>query len=346
MKTARLMRYKNMKTALLVIWLLGCIGLFYILFLTSQSFIAKDHENIAKDHESIAILKLREKVKLKKLSSKPKGIIPLEDFFKTSEISTLKLSPNGKYLAYLKPYKNRLDIHVRPMDDSEPERRVTNQTQRGIDNFFWKGNDTLIFWKDFGGDENYHIFRVSAKGENERDLTPFKNTKAMVLDRLEDISEDHILIETNQRDKTVSDVYRLNVKTGDLQLVLENTKNFIGYLTDHKGNVRVAGSLSGVNLLIYYRETEQEEFQKIMTIDFGDTFNPLFFDFDNKNFYVASNLGRDKIAFQLFDPKTKKILSTLFSHPEVDLSYLRYSKKKKSHYKSDLLHMESATAFF
>ena len=292
-------------------------------------------EIIPKDQENMALLKLRERVKIKSQSPDSKGIIPLEDFFKNSEISHLKLSPNGKYLAYLKPYKNRMNIHVRPLDDSEPERRITNQTERDIRGFGWKENDTLVFMKDFGGDENFHIFRVSAKGEEERDLTPFKDTKVQIIDWLKDISEDHILIETNQREKTVFDVYRLNVETGDIQLVLKNTKNFAsdplsgGYLTDHEGKVRVAVSRSGADSLIYYRETEQEEFQKIMTIALEDNFNPLLFDFDNKNFYVASNLGRDKTAIQIFDPKTKKILSTLFDHPEVDVYSLSYSKKRK-----------------
>ena len=277
-------------------------------------------EIIPKDQENTALLKLREKVKIKSQSPNSKGITPLEDFFKNSEISHLKLSPNGKYLAYLKPYKNRMNIHVRPLDDSEPERRITNQTERDIRGFGWKENDTLVFMKDFGGDENFHIFRVSAKGEEERDLTPFKDTKVQITNWLKDISEDHILIETNQREKTVFDVYRLNVETGDIQLVLKNTKNFAsdplsgGYLTDHEGKVRVAVSRSGADSLIYYRETEQEEFQKIMTIALEDNFNPLLFDFDNKNFYVASNLGRDKTAIQIFDPKTKKrkIIESVF----------------------------------
>ena len=283
----------------------------------------------SENQENTALLKLREKLRIKSQSPDSKGIIPLEDFFKNSEISLLRLSPNGKYLAYLKPYKNRMNIHVRPLDDSEPERRITNQAERDIAGFDWKENDTLVFMKDFGGDENFHIFRVSAKGEEERDLTPFKDTKVEIIDWLKDISEDHILIGTNQREKTVFDVYSLNVETGDIQMVLKNTKNFVNYLTDHEGKVRVAVSQSGTDSLIYYRETEQEEFQKIMTVDFKDSFHPLLFDFDNKNFYVSSNLGRDKTAIQIFDPQTKKILSTLFDHPEVDVDNLKHSKKRK-----------------
>lgn len=322
----------------LFLGLLGIVGLYVLFGLISQTFISKDDE--------MAILKLREKVRLKNLSSNSKGIIPLEDFFKNSEIASFKLSPNGKYLAYLKPYKNRMNIHVRPLDDSEPERRITNQTQRDIAAFGWKENDTLVFMRDFGGDENFHIFRISAKGEDERDLTPFKNTKVRIIDWLEDISEDHILIGTNQREKTVFDVYRLNIKTGDIRLTLKNTENFTSYLADHKGNVRVAVSSSGINSLVYYRETEQEGFQKIMTIDFEDTFTPLLFDFDNKNLYVASNLGRDKTAIQIFDPPNKKSAVHPVCSSGSGCVLFGIFKETKSYNKRGLYHLENTETFF
>ena len=269
---------------------------------------------------------------MKNISTKPskKGLIPLEDFFKNSEIGGVQLSPNGKYLAYLKPYKNRMNIHVREVDNSETERGVTRQTTRDILTFSWKENDTLIFLRDFGGDENFHIFRVFAAGEGEEDLTPFKETRVSVIDWLDGISDDHILIGTNQRDKTVFDAYRLNVKTGEIKMIAKNPGYFTGWMTDHEGKLRVATSTEGISESVYYRDREEEKFQKIITTDFKDSFTPCLFTFDNKNLYVSSNLNRDKSAIEIFDPKQKKTLSTLFSHPEVDVEYISHSKKRKT----------------
>ena len=277
--------------------------------------------------ENSALLKLREYAK--HLSSK-QGLIPLEDFFKSSEISSIQISPNGKYLAYLKPYEKRMNIHVRKTDGSELEKRITNQTTRDISSFGWKENDTLIFRNDFGGDENFHVFRVFATRGGERDLTPFKDTRVGIIDFLNDISEDYILVGTNQRDKSVFDAYRLNIKTGDIKMIAENPGHFTDWLTDHEGQLRVAFSTEGTNSSVYYRDTEKEGFQKITTTDFKNEFDPLMFSFDNKNLYVKSNLEKDKTAIEVFDPKQKKILSTLFSHPDVDVSgRLSYSKKRK-----------------
>ena len=277
-------------------------------------------------NENTALLKLREYMH----SLKKENHIPLEDFFKNSEIANFKLSPNGKYLAYLKPFQKRMNIHVRKVDDSEPERRITNQTTRDIADFGWKENETIIFTKDFGGDENFHIFRVSSNGEDERDLTPFKDTRVEIIDYLDNISDDYILVGTNQREKSTFDAYRLNIKTGDIQMIAKNPGSFISWLTDHKGQLRVAFSTEGTDTSIYYRDVEEEEFQKVMTTDFKNHCDPVMFDFDDKNIFVLSNLVKDKTAVELFDPKEKKIISTLFSHPEVDVSSLLYSKKRKT----------------
>ena len=186
-----------------------------------------------------------------------------------------------------------------------------------------------MFLRDFGGDENFHFFRISAQGENEKDLTPYEDTRVQLISSLENISEDHIIIGTNQRDKRVFDAYRLNVKTGETEMVAENPGNFTSWLADHQGKLRVATATDGANTVLYYREKEQEEFEKIFTTHFKDTLSPYFFTFDNKNIYVSSNLDQDTTAVEIFDPRQKKIVSTLFRHPEVDVWGLRYSKKRK-----------------
>ena len=276
--------------------------------------------------ENKALSKLREYMKS---SVKKENLIPLENFFKNREVFDFKISPNGQYLAYLKPFQKRMNIHVRKIDGSEPERRITSQTTRDIAGFGWKENETLIFMRDFGGDENFHVFRVSVTGENEKDLTPFSDTRVGIIDSLDDISDEHILVGTNQRDKSVFDAYRLNIKTGDIKMIAKNPGTFMSWLTDHKGQLRIAFSTEGTDTSVYYRDTEDEEFQKIITTGFKNNFSPVMFDFDNKNIFVLSNLKKDKTAVELFNPKEKKVLSTLFSHPEVDVSGLVYSKKRK-----------------
>ncbi|MCL2768417.1 MAG: S9 family peptidase, partial [Synergistaceae bacterium] len=194
-------------------------------------------------------------------------------------------------------------------------------------------NDRIIFMKDSGGDENYHIWIVNIFGEEPRNLTPFPNVKSSIVDDLEE-DDKHVLIQMNKRDERVFDVYRCVVATGELTMIAENPGNIVGWMTDHDGKLRVAVETDGVNESILYRSDESKDFEKLLTINFKDTFAPLMFSYDNKLLYVASNLdtpdgNRDKSAIYTYDPEKQQLLDLIYEHPEVDVSRIISSKKRK-----------------
>lgn len=45
-----------------------------------------------------------------------KPFLPLEDFFRNSERTGYQLSPDGKYISYMAPYEDRLNVFVRAID--------------------------------------------------------------------------------------------------------------------------------------------------------------------------------------------------------------------------------------
>ncbi len=107
--------------------------------------------------------------------------IPLEDFFRNPNANSYDLSPDGKWLAFMQPWKNRMNLFIRPTEGGTAK-RITNETERNIDRYFWKGNDRIIFFKDYGGNENYHAFLTLRKGGKVVDLTPFPNVQAKLVD--------------------------------------------------------------------------------------------------------------------------------------------------------------------
>ncbi|HWF43629.1 MAG TPA: S9 family peptidase [Candidatus Kapabacteria bacterium] len=253
--------------------------------------------------------------------------IPLRDFFKNPERTAYQLSPDGSYYAFLAPYEKRLNIFVQARSGGEPV-RLTNETARDIAGYWWKGNDRILFMHDNNGDENYHLYAVSRDGKTKNDLTPFDSTTIQVVDGLID-NDNEILIATNQRDHEIFDVYHLDLTTNKLRLIAQNPGNINGWVTDHDGKLRVASTTDGVNSSLLYRESEQDTFRVILTTDFKENLSPLFFTFDNKNLYASSNIGRDKSAIVVIDPSTGKELSVLYQNPEVDVSNLIYSHKRK-----------------
>ncbi|HXC62156.1 MAG TPA: S9 family peptidase, partial [Nitrospiria bacterium] len=253
--------------------------------------------------------------------------IPLRDFFRNPETTGYELSPSGALIGFLKPVDNRLNIFVQPKSGGEAK-QITQVKDRDIRTFFWKGDNFLLYLKDNGGDENFHLYVSRSDGTGERDLTPFDGVRAEMIDDLEDHPTD-LIVGLNKRNKEVFDAYRLNVENGDLKMIAENPGNISSWTTDHDGNIRVATTTDGVNTSLLYRETEKDAWKTVITTNFKESFNPQFFTFDNKALYGVSNVGRDKAAVVEFDPETGKETKVLFAHPEVDVSGLHFSRKRK-----------------
>lgn len=254
-------------------------------------------------------------------------LLPLEDFFRKSEKTGFAISPDGKHLAWLAPWQSRLNIYVQTIGEDKVT-RITDVTDRDLGGFFWASDTTIVFARDAGGDENFHLFAVSYQGGETKELTPFPNVRVEVVDDLED-DPDHVLIAMNQRDETVFDVYRLNLGTGKTELVAKNPGNVIDWLTDNDGRVRVAMVADGLNQVLLYRDSEQDEFKPILTTDFRTQVAPVAFTFDDKRLLTLSNLERDKLALVELDPATAKETKQLYEHPEVDLAGVQRSKHRK-----------------
>lgn len=253
--------------------------------------------------------------------------IPLEDFFRKPERTGFELSPSGRHLAFLAPWERRLNVHVLDLDSGE-ERRVTGATERDVAGFLWADDDRIVFVQDAGGDENWRLHAVSRDGGNPLDLTPFEGVQCRVVDDLEEVPGE-ILFEMNRRDPHVFDVYRLNVNTGAMTAIAENPGNVQGWHTDHDGRLRLATTTDGVNTSILFRETETDPWRTVATYDFRETAHPLKFTFDNRNVFVASNVGRDRQAIFEYDLATGREVRLVFEHPEVDVSHLLVSKARK-----------------
>ncbi len=262
------------------------------------------------------------------VAMKPAPKIPVEDFFKNSEKRTFRLSPNGEFIAYMAPYKDRMNIHVRKFD-SDSVTRVTSVEDRDLSGYFWANNDRLVYVRDKGGNENFHLFAVNKDGSNEKDLTPFDGVRAQIIDNLED-NQDEMIIGLNKRIPQVFDPYRLNINTGEMDLLYENPGNITGWGTDHDGKLRLAYVTNGVDNTIMYREAEDKPFAEVITTNFKETLAPQFFDFDNGNtVYAVSNLGRDKAAIVKYDLKENKEVEEIFINDEVDAGGISYSSKRK-----------------
>jgi dipeptidyl aminopeptidase/acylaminoacyl peptidase len=259
--------------------------------------------------------------------AEPAPLIPLRDFFRNPTTTFYQVSPSGDYIAFLRPYETRLNVWIQPRKGGEPQ-RVTGVTDRDITGYFWKTDNYILFIRDSGGDENFHLYVADRDGKSVRDLTPFEKVQARMIDDLP-LNSKEVIIGLNRRNKEIFDVYRLNIETGDLQLVAENPGNISDWVTDHDGKIRAATTTDGVNTSLLYRKSESDPWKTVLTTNFKEAFTPEFFTFDNQRLFGNSNRDRDKSAEVELDPETGKETKVIFEHPDVDVSSLSYSRKRK-----------------
>jgi dipeptidyl aminopeptidase/acylaminoacyl peptidase len=254
-------------------------------------------------------------------------MIPLEDFFRKPDKVMVRLSPGGQSLAYLEPHQRRLNLVVRNLATGE-SRRVTDVADRDLAGYFWASDERLVYVRDRGGDENYRLYAVGRDGSNPRDLTPFDGVKCDLVDDLED-DDDRVLFQMNRRRPDVFDVYRLDVHSGEMEMIAENPGNIQQWQTDHAGRLRLALTTDGVHTSILFRDLESDPWRVVATYDYKEGARPLVFTFEGRGVWASSNLGRDRAAICEYDLGAGKETRLVYEHPEVDVLHVLYSKRRE-----------------
>ncbi len=247
------------------------------------------------------------------------GLPPLIDreiFFGNPEIASAQISPDGKYIAFRKPYKDTMNLWVKRTDEPfERARLITSETKRPIRSYFWsRDGKYILFVNDFGGDENFNVYAVDpsvtpAAGSEvpaARNLTDMKKVRAFIYE-VPRTEPDAIYVGLNDRDARWHDLYKLRISSGERQLIRQNTDRFDGYRFDNTGKLRLATRVpeNGDNELL--RLDADGKSTKVYSCTVFETCYPVRFHKDNRRVYLVTNKGDvDLIRLVLLDPETGK----------------------------------------
>ncbi len=252
--------------------------------------------------------------------------IPLEDFFRNPEKTNFQLSPDGQQIAYLKPYKNRLNIFVQDVRGKNV-RQLTNLTDRNVGFYCWANNSSLLFSPD--SRSGAFLYSVDKEGKAVKEL--FADEKLNIkLINWRNIVSNELVLGLNKRDSTVFDAYKLNLSSGALKLLEVNPGNIFQWFTDGEGNIRMALASDGVNETLLFREYSDSPFKPVVTNNFKTKIKPVAFcDNDRTCIYAITNIKRDRSALVQFDCSLGKETKELYSHADVDVNDAEYSYKKR-----------------
>jgi dipeptidyl aminopeptidase/acylaminoacyl peptidase len=248
------------------------------------------------------------------------SLIPRDVLFGNPDKALVRLSPDGSKLAFLAPLDGVLNVWVAPADDPASAQPVTHDTGRGIRMYFWAyTNEHILYLQDKNGDENWRLYSVDLSSGDTIDLTPLEGVQARVQETSPKFPEE-LLIGLNDRDPRLHDLYRVNIETGERQLVLEN-EGFMGFTTDEDFNVRFAMRLTpdgGNKILQYTPDGDWKPFAKISMEDTMTSW-PIGFDKTGRVLYMIDSRGRDTAALVAIDLQSG-FQTVLAEDPQADIS--------------------------
>lgn len=246
--------------------------------------------------------------------------IPVDDFFAIPEKTNYKISPNGKYIAYLGESNEQKNIYVIDLDNGATAQRITSESEKSITSYFWSGDDELFYRKGRYFDDSLQLFVVNRTTRVTRNLLLPSKLKLRLITPHK-VKNNQLLISLNERDSSVFDVYRLNIETMNRDLIARNPGNVVNWFADVDGQVRLAVASDSVQETMLYRETERHAFKAITSSSFKSSIKPIGFCGKNPHVVFAlSNVGRDKLALVEYDLLKGIETKVIYEHPDVDVS--------------------------
>jgi dipeptidyl aminopeptidase/acylaminoacyl peptidase len=243
-------------------------------------------------------------------------LIDRELIFGNPEIAGAQISPDGKFIAFIKPYKDTRNIWVKRIDEPfEKAKLITNRTDRPIPNYFWSYDGKyILFTQDKGGDENFNVYAVNPNdapkaGEEvptARNITDAQKVRAQIF-AVPKSEPDAIYVGLNDREAAWHDLYKVKISTGERTLISKNTDRLQGVIFDNADKMRLALRVPQNGETEILRLDADGKSTKIYSCNVFETCGPVRFHKDNKRVYIQTNKGNpDLIQLVLLDVETGK----------------------------------------
>lgn len=248
--------------------------------------------------------------------------IAVEELFSPPTRAAATISPDGTRLAFLAPWRNRLNVWVQSLDSPDAEPRcVTADDHRSVLHFEWTDDPRwLLYLQDTDGDENWHIHRVDLDDPDASavDLTPYPGAMAV---HLREVRNGTTTVMLNNRDATQFDVFELDVATGALTLRATNPGGVSTWLSSDAGDLFATSLTAEGHLQLARWDTTTATLQSITTFegtDYPVGIHPMVITPDGTGLWMGSNRDSDRTRLVRVDLSTGEERE-VDSHPEFDV---------------------------
>ena len=259
-----------------------------------------------------------------------KDTIPYEHWALPATMRSVSLSPDGKYVAYIKSLSKKGEpvIEVREIANLQKKPHVVGAKSLEITGFDWVSNEdlTISFQKQVSkrisgfnqGAFKGKFARFSMQTKKFEELTKDTNDSFQSIEMVSPLVDDdeHILIRLAEgnRDQSLKapSFYKMNLETGSKKLILKGNSERFGYGFDRQGNpLFVSESANSNKERVYFYRPEGSkdwvEFARTNRDDF-ESFRPVArVENDPSRIYVLAHNGNDKVGLWKYNVTSKSL---------------------------------------
>lgn len=287
--------------------------------------------------------------------------ISVESFFSFSKVSSVKISPDGKYLALIiadpKTGDDRKELVLMTADNAHKVTATFGVVgEQLIANMWWTTDDRILASAathtgslDIPSSTG-ELFAINADGSEKKQLLPTTGDSKELLGGISSVHEavwfqgmlhiypkdpKHVLVYgytrgLNSGYNQTGQAYILDVYTGAMHEAAVSPAENGGFITDSQGNIRLANGMNAKtgDPEVEYRDNGntfhwQDLSALLANSDPGgyDSVGPVGFEPGNKLIYWLAHTPTSTLGLYSLDPKTQK-LKELFADPDTDISDL------------------------
>ncbi len=233
-------------------------------------------------------------------------LIPRKVLFGNPDKTNVQISPDGAQISFLAPLEGVLNVWVAPRDDPGAAKAVTQDSGRGVRIYFWApSSQYVLFLQDLNGDENWRMYAVNLQSGETRDLTPFEGVAAQPYPP-SPRHPDQILVGINNREAQWHDLYRIQITSGEREM-LEQNDRFAGFVVTDDNQVFGAAAMTpNGGMALYVKKGAAWQPYDLIPPEDVMTTGPEGFNADNTILYMRDSRDRDTSALVEVDLRTSR----------------------------------------
>jgi dipeptidyl aminopeptidase/acylaminoacyl peptidase len=269
-------------------------------------------------------------------SAEPDSLLPLATLLAPATNQAPQLSPDGRWVSFLRPVDGALNLFIAQADSPAAVRPLTHRAGRGLQAYDVSGvplarwtpdSRRILFPVDRDGDEKWNLHVVELATGEERTLTDLPGTAVEFL-RFSDEDPNAAAIAVRERPSR-PDLYRLDLNTGERKLILKND-SMASVVPDRALKPRLGISIAADGSLDFHRwdgsgwkslwDVSLEDTPAINTTSYQKAFS---WDRANQRFYLYSTEGRDATTLVALDA-TSGARSPALGETKGDIAHVLY----------------------